>query len=235
MSLYSKLLTLNTDKGEAIPSNGIYILRNNSKYYKYEDWDKSWNSTAIGVAIIDYSLPNKGFIIDKYNRGDENTDYLGYPQTDLAGYGTSLLPEYSNASSAKADKNGIHNTKVFLEETSGDSSDAVNFCSTRYIYVGGKVYYGYVGAVGEWELVRLNFDIIEEMMLYIGGTTLYGGLFGNKYNSLSYWTSTQQDYSDSRAFKITDAWGNLEITIAPIGGGNNMARGLSFFPLVNFE
>lgn len=142
------------------PDNGVYILHASGKLYAHEDWNLD-NSSAVGVVIID---DTKNILI--------STDNL--PSNGNWGSTTSENMS-STIQEAYTDLDGEINTS-YMTGIMPSQCKAYTFPFSNI--------QGYVGSVGEWNIVNKWFDRVNQTLDKINGIKLV--------NTFSYWTSTQQ-------------------------------------------
>ena len=166
-------------------STGIYIEHVNGTLYTTDEWKAGGfsNDDANGVAVV---RPISGsFVIAK----DESSSRLVWGGNDKAitDIGTS-----TSSSTAVLDNDGAGNTPKIIEQCNGytfggvTGAPAAEYCAS-YTFPNGKT--GYLGALGEWQAVRNNKDVINGAMYLIGGIN---------FNIVSYWSSTQ--YSEYKSW-----------------------------------
>lgn len=148
-----------------------------------DNWDTNNNGKAVGVAVI---TENCSFVIAKEDALSSNA-YWGGNETDIA-----TLTNYSNASDAAVDFDGIGNTDKIIASI-GNTHDgyrtgsAAEDCRT-YVFPNGVK--GYLGSAGEWQAVCENEGVVDSTLAIIDGV-----LMGDRY-----WTSSESD--SERAFHL---------------------------------
>lgn len=188
MSSFRRRLMLTENKKAEPPiTNGIYILRTDNKLYTKDEWDTSWNSESVGVAVISNRAK---FVVCKKDLANKvwGSDVLVdgvYASTDIL-------------DARRSDYKGKDNTDKILEQLGENVALAANSCA-KYTFLNGSK--GYLPSIGEWNVVEGYREEIEEYL-----TLIKGSLFSR---TLQYWSSTQ--YNDSKAHVIridSDIYGN---------------------------
>lgn len=159
--------------GEIEVPNGVYIQDTDGVLWQEAAWDGS--ATPNGVAVV---ADECRFVIALDEEPSICIDRVG-------DYVSLSLPVFSTDSEAIADYLGKSNTEVIVSVYGYDTNEAGGFC-VNFTFPNGEQ--GYLGAAGEWEIVRVNKFEIEKCMTKAGGVTLEG--------NYQYWTSTRaKDYS----------------------------------------
>ena len=159
--------------GEIEVPNGVYIQDTDGVLWQEAAWDGS--ATPNGIAVV---ADECRFVIALDEESSICIDSVG-DYVDLS------LPVFSKDSEAIADYLGKSNTEVIVSVYGYDTNEAGGFC-VNFTFPNGEQ--GYLGAAGEWEIVRVNKFEIEKCMTKAGGVTLEG--------NYQYWTSTRaKDYS----------------------------------------
>ena len=166
--------------GGGTPTEGIYgvfIYDTSGNLTKPEEWNTANNDLAVGVAVID---ENCSFVIEKT---------VSYSYTSWGGEGTLIsgLP-----SEADTDYLGESNTTKIIEQLGSGNAPAADYCRGRSCTVNGTTLYGYLGALGEWQIAYDNKAAIDSALSKIGGTAMD--------TSSYHWTSTQN--SIDRAYSL---------------------------------
>lgn len=180
----------NTVSIDYIEKVDIYIQHIDGTLYTTDEWTAGGyaNDQANGVALTSMST---SFVIAKEDVSSSGLAWGGYGKliTDII---TS-----SFSSTVVLDFDGENNTTKIIEQLSGytDSNSvtgapAAEAC-VAYVFPNGKT--GYLGALGQWQVVLNNRDAVKSAMSLIGGTTF--SLITN------YWASTQ--YSTNSSWSIS--------------------------------
>jgi hypothetical protein len=169
---------------------GIYIQHIDGTLYTTDEWTAGGyaNDQANGVAFTSVST---SFVIAKEDASSSTLKW--------GGYGKLITDIVTTSSSATAvlDFDGENNTTKIIEQLSGytDSNSvtgapAAETC-VAYVFPNGKT--GYLGTLGQWQVVLNNREAVKSAMSLIGGTTF--SLITN------YWASTQ--YSTNNSWAIS--------------------------------
>lgn len=167
---------------KSLPENGLYIYDTDGNFTSPDNWDTANNDKAVGVAIL---TDDCRFVVAKEDISTNTIRWGGYG-TDI-----STLTNYTDATSAATDFDGVGNTSKIIKAI-GDTNDgyrdgtAAGDCAA-YTFPNGKT--GYLGAAGEWQVARQNKEDLNSALTLIGGTTMTEG---------GYWTSTE--YSSTYAW-----------------------------------
>ncbi len=162
-----------------IENAGIYIQHIDGTLYTTDEWTSGGytNEDANGVAVV---RPISGsFVIAK----EDSSSKLAW-----GGYNKVLTDIVTSSTSSVAvlDNDGAGNTSKIIEQLTGvtlggvTGAPAAEYCAS-YTFPNGKT--GYLGALGEWQVVYNNKTKVNNAMSLIGGTP-----FSTSY---SYWSSTQ--------------------------------------------
>lgn len=174
MSGFRRRLMMAQEKGNKIPSkNGFYILDIDGKYWTKDTWNVSNNMNAVGVAIVNYSFPDKGFVISGSERN------LIWSKDGVLELVPSLYTT-ENKDLALNDVNGIYNTQIIINRYGLNSNYAAGYCISSILKNGIS---GYLGSLGEYVYLRNNRDEINSILSLISLPTI----LSKEY----YWTSTQ--------------------------------------------
>lgn len=170
---------------------GVAIMDINGKFYKdAAAWRDAGSPTPNGIAISDgiHRLCIAKDVVEHSasTNSDIDKEYWGANGIIVNGVTTS-----TDKSIALKDFNGIGNTdSIVANVTSSDGYftkepwSAAALCR-KFTFPNGRN--GYLGAVGEWNLVQGLIDSINSLMSAIGGTQI--SVSGS--SSSLYWTSTQ--------------------------------------------
>lgn len=180
----------------AIDEYGVAIMDINGKFYQTKDaWQAAGKPTANGIAISDGT---HRFCIAKTmvehvcsTSSNRDSEYLGAYNMQVRGIITT-----TDATIATQDFNGVANTDAIIANvTSSDGYftkspwSAAGLCR-QYTFPDSSN--GYLGAVGEWQMVQNKINEVNTLMLIIGGVQL--DVSSYPY----YWSSTQ--YSSKHAW-----------------------------------
>lgn len=174
-------------------TNGIYVYAD-SKLFTLEEWDINNNNKAVGVAIVNKSHPDRGFIISP------NKDILGvkWSRENETVNGVSTCTDLTTA---RFNYSGFSDTEHILSSYPSATDIAAYYCR-KEIFLNKKN--GYLGSFGEWNLVRLNLDKINNTLLVIDGYKLFDQqyydsyLTSTQYSRVQVWSikNNQYDYSE---------------------------------------
>lgn len=150
--------------------DGVYILGIDNKLYTLNRWNQTSNN-AVGVAVINSSHPNKGFVISKDDGGLNGT----WGNSDKL---INNILTTDDVNVAKTDFFGLSNTDQIISQDGTIS--AVTYCK-NYVFPNEKS--GYLPALGELVILYNNISEIKNCLSKIGGRYFDG--------TYSYWSSTQ--------------------------------------------
>lgn len=156
-------------------ANGVYILHTNGTLYTKDEWDTSWNSQAVGVAV---KTDKCQFVIAPTEYQEIRQQYPDKVLIDGATVASDLEV-------AKTDYNGLANTQAGLTQIDPTEQCAILVCG-GYLFKNGKT--GYLPALGELLEARSFKNEVDSCMDLIGGTPLYSSDLANPYK----WSSTQE-------------------------------------------
>ena len=182
---------------DAIDEYGVGIMTVNGKFYSDSaSWINAGSPTANGIAVSDgtYRFCIAKDIIQHVcsTAPYKDQEYWGAYNTKVSGVYTKTT-KYD----ARADYNGVANTDAIVANvTSSDQKftkfpwSAAGLCRQFTFPDGSK---GYLGALGEWDLVQDSISKINTLMSAIGGAQIDT----NPYGSPKYWSSTQYSGNDA--------------------------------------
>lgn len=157
----------------------IYIQHIDGTLYTADEWSDGGyaNDRANGVACV---TKKASFILAKTQQ----------PSTPFS---TSLgsipgITATTDKNIALLDYNGVLNTETIIKNKGEEWAVAATFCA-KYTFPNGNN--GYMGAIGEWQIVENNRSIIQTLLTLIGAEALSDT---PSYNSYWYWSSTKYNY-----------------------------------------
>ena len=132
--------------------NGIYILRTNNLLYTKDEWNTSWNSEAVGVALLTDNI--RVVIPAKRTYGAFSSKSTSFQGVFMSSY----------IDIARNDFNGLSNTQNIIKQASKDSFvvDIATYC-TNFTFINGIN--GYIPSIGEWYESAFHYDQIKELMV----------------------------------------------------------------------
>ena len=144
---------------------GIFIQHSDSNLYTIDEWADGGftNEQANGVAVVSDKC---SFVIAKTEK-----QYASWQNTSTLIEG---IATFTSKESAITDFDGANNTDIMT------NSISKTYCS-GYTFPNGQQ--GYLGSAGEWNELLKNYDVVNSVMISIGGEPL---------NSKKFWTSTQE-------------------------------------------
>lgn len=175
--------------GTTNPSNGVYILADDGKYYTTDEWMTKY--VAVLVAVITDNC-QFGIALEDATIKVSNS----YTESSFS-FGKSSGTIYSTESTAITDYDGLGNTsKISHNYRDYDSEslygrNSASRCAAdaarNYEFSDGRL--GYLGALGEWKAVIDNISAINKALSYAGCNVLSqtGYCTSTKYDSDSGW------------------------------------------------
>ena len=169
---------------------GVIIQGVSGRLYTKEEW--SFQEDSNGVAVV---TENCRFVIAK-----ENVKY----EERWGGYNIDVGLKGMLSEQALKDYDGLGNTAKIIAVV-GNTNDGYRDGTAAgdtadYVFPNGQ--FGYLGAVGEWAAVGDNKNVVNEMLIVIGGSQI---------TAYPQWTSTLADLSLGNAY----TWRNTLHTYEP--------------------
>lgn len=163
-----------------VEKTDIYIQHIDGTLYTTEEWTTGGyaNNQANGVALTSMST---SFVIAKEDASNLSCAWGGFDK-----YIEDICTT-SSSSTAVLDFDGENNTTKIIEQLSGytdrysvTGAPAAEAC-VAYVFPNGKK--GYLGALGQWQVILNNITVVDSAMSLIGGAALSTKGY--------YWSSTQ--------------------------------------------
>ena len=166
--------------GIDLSGNGVYIQDINGKLWDISSWDKS--VTPNGIAVIENEHRFVLALQDAYS----STFYWASSSSNITG-----IVETTDKAVAMNDFNGKGNTNAIIRQL-GSAALSANYCR-NFNFPNGQN--GYLGSLGEWDIIRRNKTKIVSALSKCGGEEM----------SYYYHTSTGRDATSVWAVYWSDA------------------------------
>ena len=164
-------LSLTSTIYDRLTKRGVFILDTDNNLFTADEWDKTNNSKAVGVAVITEEC---AFVV-ALNDAILASTYWAYNPAKLIDGCSTTASQYV----AINDYNGKKNTDAMLAASSSTSYPA-GACNA-YTFRNGKT--GYLMSAGEAQCLLFNMSQVNNAIAKAGGTEISG----------SHWTSTQNN------------------------------------------
>lgn len=177
-----------------VEKTDIYIQHIDGTLYTTDEWTTGGyaNDQANGVAVV---CASTSFVIAKESLGKMAWSTSGLDVTDIVSSSTSSV--------AFLDFDGEVNTNKIISQgiERGVTTPAATACA-NYTFANSKK--GYLGAIGQWKIIKDNMSIIKTTINLIGGTSVDVWCWSStEYNSSQVWANGQStqisDYSKTRS------------------------------------
>lgn len=223
----SQSINIADSKDIDIPANGVYVYDIDGRFITSEFWKSENNSKAVGIALITDRIKA---IIALHNAGNGKKVVWG-PNGFVNGVTCSNVNSNAIPGNAIIDYNGENNTLLLKNNLNPGENTALSIASS-YIFPNGKN--GYLPALGELKEVFDNLNVINELIVKVGG---------ERIEKTWYWSSTLHrqdlrawayggDASGSRSFaqfrngdsQLARQYGAAYILVRPFGVITKTAR-----------
>lgn len=177
-----------------VEKTDIYIQHIDGTLYTTDEWTTGGyaNDQANGVAVV---CASTSFVIAKESLGKMAWSTSGLDVTDIVSSSTSSV--------AFLDFDGEGNTNKIISQgiERGVTTPAATACA-NYTFANSKK--GYLGAIGQWKIIKDNMSIIKTTINLIGGTSVDVWCWSStEYNSSQVWANGQSTqisgYSKTRS------------------------------------
>lgn len=162
-----------TDNTESVPKDGVYIL-----YGDGHDELFDGNNSKIGTVGIVVRIGERVVIVSKYDDSSDD-DNIQLFDDNMDGEAEPLATDYYTAYS---DMDGERHTDSLIDRGCKVTMPINN----------------HIPSIGEWMVVLMYFNKVQEVMRYIYGQKLRNGL---------YWSSTE--YSNGKAWLVNTTDGSI--------------------------
>ena len=189
---------------------GIFVLDTNGGQYTIDEWTAAGKTQdeAVAIKIADINL-----CINKATFAIRTSDIKKIPEFPKKAWCTQLIQFNSIALDGNNVKdvyyyNGANATFLIRQEAQERSLSipAFDYAYSQLLNLGGEVFYGFVLAVGQENILIGNLDVIKQILSVLYDETIaanYYNFMTNQYR----WTSTQASerkayyYSSVPAFR----------------------------------